>query len=261
MRKQSLVESLETLGFSDAECRVLLFLLEHRLATPGLIAKRTQMKRTTTYSVLESLITKGMVFKTLRCAKSSYSLIDPQVVQNTLSHFERERHTYHLQALSALRVEMEQRLERAPQRIAEYEVSLHDLSQVYSVQLSALTAGNFDAVFDPAMVVASRMGKKVLERFLKVTGETQPHIRELVPPGTWTDWYAERIANPNHLLRLLPPKSRVPSDIVLATDCVYLLTYTAPEHALRIQEAALHGSLSTWFQALWEASQPLKTTR
>jgi sugar-specific transcriptional regulator TrmB len=60
MDKEDLLRTLQTMGFKEKEARVYLALLELNEALPGTLSRKTGVKRSTTYLILEQLERKGL---------------------------------------------------------------------------------------------------------------------------------------------------------------------------------------------------------
>lgn len=71
-------KTLERLGFSENEVRIYIAALESGLASAQDIAKKAALKRTTAYSVLEYLVNKGVVGKSLIRGKTRFLAEPPE---------------------------------------------------------------------------------------------------------------------------------------------------------------------------------------
>lgn len=248
----NLQKMLSVLGFSETEEKVILHLVQNSPSTGGLIAKRTLLKRPTVYSALTSLAERGLIYKVINQGTTQYSIADPSSFQNLLSQSEDIRYENRKQAISKLRLELEKIYNAESQHIGEFEVSILDHNPVFSLQLSSLTSGSFDAIFDPAYVAGNEQSRKVCEKFLIDTAKSKPTIRELIPPGEWSDWYVGLIKNPNHQIRFLKEGVNIPNDIILLNKELNILNYTSPIQGLKIKHDVFYITMSSWFQSLWD---------
>jgi sugar-specific transcriptional regulator TrmB len=78
MKKMDLIQSLKNLGLNEKEAKVYITLLQIPKATAYSVAKRSGLKRPTTYVVLEDLIDKGIVNKVPRAKTMQYTAISPE---------------------------------------------------------------------------------------------------------------------------------------------------------------------------------------
>jgi sugar-specific transcriptional regulator TrmB len=70
---------LQNIGLSEKEAKVYLVLLEFQEALPSTIAKRADIKRPTTYVILERLVKKGLVshFRSEKTKVKHYRALNP----------------------------------------------------------------------------------------------------------------------------------------------------------------------------------------
>lgn len=248
-------ELLSTLGFSENETKVILYLMQQRSCPAGILAKRTSLKRSTAYSTLLNLENRGLVTKLTKKGVSIFTLADPQTFQNILSSQEQSNFDKRQKAMETIRTHLESASCSDPMRVGEFEISVLDHNPVFTLQQDALNAGDFDSVFDPTIVVASSQGEKVCKQFLVNSAIKRPRIRELIPASNAADWYISHIKNPNHQVRFLPDDAKAPSDIILINGIVFIMNYSNPIQGLRIKQESLFSTLKSWFDALWAKSE------
>jgi len=82
------VEILEELGFSEAESKVYLTLIETGSTLAGLIIKKTGLHRGTTYQILQRLKEKGLVSSIIKGKKQYFQAVDPERLMDTLKEKE-----------------------------------------------------------------------------------------------------------------------------------------------------------------------------
>lgn len=79
-----LIKLLEQAGFTEKEARVYLALLELGQADVSDIAKKSELKRSIIYVLLEGLIKRGYVSEVLNKKINTYQAIDPSVILSQL---------------------------------------------------------------------------------------------------------------------------------------------------------------------------------
>lgn len=79
VKKAKLALTLQSIGLSEKEACVYLVLLELKEALPSAIARRSEIKRSTVYSLLESLQKKGLVSSIKRSGGTYFQAQDPQI--------------------------------------------------------------------------------------------------------------------------------------------------------------------------------------
>src|SRR3989344_1434054 len=80
---------LVEIGFSNAEARVYLILLELGRAQAGIISKKTQINRTTTYDLLERLLKKGLITYTIQASRKIFMPVNPKQLVDNLKEQEK----------------------------------------------------------------------------------------------------------------------------------------------------------------------------
>ncbi|MEZ4103918.1 MAG: helix-turn-helix domain-containing protein [Candidatus Paceibacterota bacterium] len=83
-------EILEELGFSEKEVEIYLAIIKSDQATASLIAKETDVNRTTVYDILETLMHKGVVSKIKKAGKTYYYALSPDKLIDYLEREKRE---------------------------------------------------------------------------------------------------------------------------------------------------------------------------
>ncbi len=79
-----LVEDLKKIGLEEKEAQLYLCLLELGQANIAQISKKSALKRTTCYDIIESLKEKGLVAGILKKKKPFYFAEDPRKIQQSL---------------------------------------------------------------------------------------------------------------------------------------------------------------------------------
>lgn len=82
MKKTNLINTLQNIGLSEKEAIVYIVLLELRESLPSTIARRTDLKRSTVYSILGVLQKKGLVSSIKRTGNTYFQAQDPQLFLN-----------------------------------------------------------------------------------------------------------------------------------------------------------------------------------
>lgn len=74
---------LTDLGLSEKEAKIYLALLELNESVPGIISRKANIKRPTTYVLLENLVKKGLITTITRNKVTHYRAVDPQIFLET----------------------------------------------------------------------------------------------------------------------------------------------------------------------------------
>ncbi len=71
------------LGLTDKEAKIYLAVLELNESVPGIISRKANVKRPTTYVLLENLIKKGLITTITRNKVTHYQAVDPKILLQT----------------------------------------------------------------------------------------------------------------------------------------------------------------------------------
>jgi predicted transcriptional regulator len=88
--QQLLNEALGEAGMSEKEIKVYLELLKIGTGKAGILAKKTELNRTTVYDILEGLLQKGIISKYRKGAQTSFSVVNPELLLNYLENEKQE---------------------------------------------------------------------------------------------------------------------------------------------------------------------------
>lgn len=163
-----LEKDLEKLGLDEKESKVYLALLELGEANIQRIAKKSGVKRTTVYDIIESLKEKGLLSSVTRHKKILYSAEDPRTLEEKL---EEKKHT--LRRILPELLSIANALDKKP-RIRFFE-GIEGIKEVYKDALgysdqemlawvSPTVAGNFDMQFLDEYYLPKRVAKKIWVR-------------------------------------------------------------------------------------------------
>ncbi|MDQ7814326.1 MAG: helix-turn-helix domain-containing protein [Patescibacteria group bacterium] len=86
--QQLLETALEDIGLSEKEQKVYLELLKIGTGKAGILAKKTELNRTSVYDILESLSRKGIISSYRKGSQTFFSATDPR---RLLSYLEQEK--------------------------------------------------------------------------------------------------------------------------------------------------------------------------
>ena len=190
-----LAKDLEKLGLDEKESRVYLALLELGEGNVQHIAKKSGVKRTTVYDVIESLKEKGLLSLIARKKKTLYLAEDPRTIEQKLDE---KKQTFQrilpelLSVANALDKKPRIRFFEGIEGIKEvYKDALKYSDQEMLAWVSPAVAENFDLKFLDEYYLPKRVEKKIWVRAIapdepfaqKYKGLDQKSLRQtrLVP--------------------------------------------------------------------------------
>lgn len=247
---------LQRCGLNATEAKVLLSLLIQGDVGGGILAKRTDIKRTTVYTALARLETLGIVSRRRIKTKTLYALVSakrlPAVLKSAaLSQFQDVENAVQI---------LEESLAEMPQRkrhnLAGFEVSTVETAHgVYQTLENALIEGDYCGFFNPQTALVGVLKDLAIE-YLNKSARERPHIREIMISGPMAKWWRNKITNPNHLVKEISAKEipHIATDILLVNNntTVILNNYTENnERSVVIHDADYFTMMQLMFDQLW----------
>ena len=241
-------------GLSLSEQKVLLFLLERGARPASLIAKAVEIKRPTVYSVLENLISLGLVIKEAGQGSAYFKPVAHELIPKILVQKAKANYENVELASKQLGSVLEQVRKQSGRHFVDYSVLTLDSSEAAYAQLfEACTGGSgFCAIFNPQEAVNKQSKASVLN-YLKLTATQKAKIREIAVAGPATNWYLKNINNKNHLVKTIPASKAVHSNMIMRDQMVVINHYSATgTMSIKINHSDFYQSMMTIFEMLWE---------
>ena len=247
-------EILSLCELNESEQVILLYLLGKEEGAPGLIAKRTGLKRPTVYAGLAGLEIKGLITKKKKGSNTFFSIIPLEMIPTVLKNHAKKKFEQIEQATEKLTPLLEQHTLNSHQNSPYFDVKTFENSELFYAHLEKiLVGGTYCAIFNPETGCTGPC-QAVVVKFLEHTALSQPLIKEIVTQGPMTEWYKNQIKNPNHLLKKLPQESSFFSDIILTEDSLIINLYgMRDEKTVKITHKDLYESMKNVFDVLWDS--------
>ena len=250
-----LANLLKECGFSEKEQIILTTMLSKSWRAASLIAKDAKLKRPTVYAILDDLIEYGVVLRKKKDGHALYSLVGRELLPKVIERKIQNRFEGGQSAVTALAECLSELMPAKQYEIGGYEVATFESLEVTMHHLEVLLSkGEYVGIFDPA-VLSNSDAKQAVLRFLRKTQKSKPAIRELIVAGSMANWYQSQIKNPNHHVRLINPKTAIPTDMIIASGEVLLFHYTQENQgSIRIKHESYCQSMVSLFEMLWSVS-------
>lgn len=243
-------------GLNTTEAQVLLYMLESGDIGGGILAKRTNIKRTTVYTALSRLESLGIVGRRRSASGTLYSIIAPQKLPALLKNLARSRFEEIETATSMLAESLEEFPRRKKHNLAGFRITtVESVRGVYQVLERALLQGGYCGLFNPQTALVGPL-KKVAVEFLKQSAIEKPKIREIVIAGPLAKWWKMQIINTNHAVKEIGGSDvpeEIVTDILLFDKTVVLNNYTANnERSVLIHDTDYFNFMMLMFDQLWK---------
>ena len=250
---------LKNCGLHDTQQIILLHLLQHGESIASLISKQLDIKRTTVYATLETLIRLGLVVKQQRGNVTYFKSTNKENIPSILKEYALQEYERVRRSAEMLEKEFDQ-FEVQCIHLSGYSIDVLDTGIGVNMALDkVLRAGDFNAIFNPQVSLKEQRLREIVVDFLEHTSISQPYIREIAIDGPITDWYAKQIYNPNHQLRILPSDKKIISDMIFSYGSVYILHYEkSQEIGIKVTQSDFYQSMTEIFEILWKEAKRIE---
>jgi sugar-specific transcriptional regulator TrmB len=243
MDKLQIVKILEELGLSENEARVYYASLQIGSASIAELAARSGVKRTTVYSVLDGLIEKELVTRSAHNFKNKIIPREPKELAHLLELKRRrlDGALPHLNAISQL---------PAQESILQYYRGMDKLRGIYSQMLELvqpgddyLVLGNQEAWF--------RLSPQFFEDFLERRSVLPIKVRMILTPSS-TALDRKVAQHKNEKIRLLPPDSKITTNLVVIPTRVFIHQLVEPVTGIVIDNPHVVTMHQEMFEHVWQ---------
>lgn len=243
-----LISLIETTGLKNKEAKIYLALLELGTASASQVAKVAQLKRPTTYLILEELKEGGYVSQTTSKKSKKYQGIGPEVIlakkKTDLKNFsEMSPFLQTLQNKSGMRPKI------------SYFTDNEGILNVYedlNFAKEAFYISSYQKISEHFPQKLSQWTKNYEKNFYKVDA------KHLVPNTPEELSFAKQFTKTGQKVRLLPKDKKFDTDLVLTENKLSISSLSDEQPFLvLIESKKLAQSLRPIFEIIWEASQEL----
>lgn len=214
MKKEELINVLEDVGLSENESKVYLALISLGPSNATEISKKSGVKRTTVYPLIESLKKKGLVVIEMKVFKQLYKAEGPEKLENIIE-LRKERFKKYLPEFSSLYSSKEE------ESVIGYLEGEDAIRNAYYDLLKDLKEGDEYLVISQGKKVFDQLGMDWFEKFIQDRASYKPDVKVLYANVPWaaehkklerqhkitvkvlpkdTDFQANLIITPNHTL-------------------------------------------------------------
>ena len=249
MKNDHNLEVLTGLGLSDKEAEVYLAALSLGPASVLKIAKTAEVKRTTVYSVLESLKSKGMMSVEVKGFKVLYRAEDPNKLEGVLEA-RREKLKQALPDLSALF-----NLKGGESYIKYYE-GKEAVKSIYLDLLKEIRPRE-DYCIISNVDEWWKLDKDFLLKFTLERGEmARTHninIRVLLQNTPVAKEYKQNEKNYNTAVKILPAETKLSTNLVIIPKKIVIHQLTPPIMAIVIENKSVIQMHRELFEIIWRS--------
>lgn len=236
-----LEKSLEYLGLEEKEAKVYLALLQLENASVSKISTKSDIKRPTTYLILEELRKKGLVIlipkpnKTIYTAQSPYILLKEQ----------REKEEIIREKMPELLAIYNSQKEKPTISFFEGEENIVKLYNEIFEEKEVDIYGSISAL--------SAETEKQLERNLHLMKKNNTRVRELLQADSKSIQFQQKNNSETHRIKIAPEQYHFPTDNLIFGNKLAIFSYKNTAQAIVIESSNIVETYKSVFEILWKS--------
>jgi HTH-type transcriptional regulator, sugar sensing transcriptional regulator len=236
-----LEDSLKYLGLEEKEAKVYLALLQLGSASVPKISIKAEVKRPTTYLILEELRKKGLVTLVPRPNKTIYTVQSPQI----LLEEQKEKEETIREKMPELLAMYNSQKEKPKVRFYEGEENIVNL---YNKEI--FMEKELD-IYGSIEAIGSVFEK--IEYNLKKFEEQKTKIRELLQADEKSIEYSKKYFSEYHQVKVAPPEAKFPTDNIIFGNKLAIFSYKDTPQAVVIESSDVVATYKSIFEMLWDS--------
>lgn len=243
---ENLVTQLIELGFSDKEARVYFALLELGSASPAEVARRSGVKRSTTYVLLEELEQKGLVRRSPKGRRTVFSLDDPDKLTELI-----ESRARLVQTIAPL-LSTHAGAARQRPRVNFYEgatgvIRVYRMWQRKAKQKDAPK----EIIWYGSLAELEKQFEGELDRCYEVWDQQKISVRELIGATAYEKRFVRKHAGKNRVFRHLPKSKPIAIDFGIYGNQVAIFQLRRNPFVLVIESTDVAEAFRILFDLAW----------
>lgn len=243
--KDTARQSLIDMGLSDREAGVYLACLSLGPTTALKIARASDIKRSTVYLSLESLIAKGLITIRVKGFKHQYVAENPERLRLMID----ERKQQLLQTLPSLKALFTSGGDASDIR---YYEGLPAVKSVYESLLMAVKPkDDYLIISDMSQWLA--LDREYFEKFTERRAKLPIKIRLLLVPNQAAVHYLKQERRYNFSIKLLPPRTHLTTNLVIIPSKLVIHQLIVPIHAVVIENRSMIQMHREIYELLWNS--------
>jgi len=244
-------KSLTSLGLDKNESAAYLAMLEFGPASVLQIAKKSGINRSMLYDILDSLISKGLVYKSIRGKKVRFVARQPEALQNLLAE--------KMEKLEKLMPSLKALSEKGEYKPAmTFHEGLKGIKQVYLGAVHSKEKKLYAFVGVESLLSKTKVLEKFWDEKFKIERKKRNVFGQLLVPDNAAGRAFQKKDNQNFRESRLvdAAKYNFPAEVLMYDNIVAFISYTQHEEfAMAIESPAIAQTLKMAWQFMWEASE------
>jgi len=243
MKKIEFIDSIKDFGLSENEAKVYVASLSLGPSTVLKIAKEAEIKRTTTYAILESLKTKGLIVNEIKGLKNLYTAEGPERLEEILED-KKEKFREILPELEAIH-----NLKGGESFIKYYE-GVAGVKTVYDHILDGLKPGD-DYMIISDMEQFLKMDREYFTKFIERRVKYNLKVRTIIQNSESGRYYKTIEVNTNQKIKFLSEGTKLTANLVITPHRVIITQIIAPIVTIIIENKSIVEMQKEQFEIIW----------
>jgi sugar-specific transcriptional regulator TrmB len=246
MKNEQLLNTLNDIGLTENEAEVYLTSLSLGPTTILKIAKSSGIRRTTVYSVVETLKGKGLMHIKPAGLKQLYVAEHPDRLDSIVESKKRnlEKLLPEFTALYNL---------KGGESTVKYYEGLGAVKNIYETILEPMKPGDDYLVISDLEKFFLKTDQKYFEGFLDKRVKSRVKAR-LIATDTERARYMKKFAkNMNHEIRILPKGTKLSVDTMIVPQKVTIFNLDQPISAVSLENKAMIEMHKELFEIIWQS--------
>jgi len=236
-----LEKSLEYLGLDQKEAKVYLALLQLGSGSVPKISIKANVKRPTTYLILEELRKKGLVTLVPKPNKTIYTAQSPQ----QLMEEQREREEIIREKMPELLAMYNSQKEKPKISFFEGEENIVKLYEEIFKENEINIYGSINSLSPEA--------EKQLEKNLHSIKTNKSMVRELLQADSKSIQFQQKNNSELHRIKIAPEQYKFPTDNLIFGNKLAIFSYKDTPQAVVIESSDVVATYKSVFEILWKS--------
>jgi len=236
---------LQGLGLSINESKVYLASLSLGPSTVIKIADSAEIKRTTVYTILEKLQSRGFISIQIKGLKKLYSAEDPERLERMIDIRKEEfkKILPELKAVQNLTIEGS---------FIKYYDGIEGVKRVYDSILDDLKPGDEYLIISD-MEAFLAMDREYFSKFIERRAKLNLNVRTLLQRSAAGEHYKNIERNTNQSIEFLPTNTKLTINLVITPYKVIITQITNPIMCIVIENKNIVNIHREQFNIIWES--------
>lgn len=245
MQKQDIKDTLIDFGLSEYEAMVYLASLSLGPATVNEIAKRSGVKRTTVYPVIESLKNKGIMSIQINGLKKTYRAESPEKLEGIIEQ-KKARLKRMMPELTAI-----QNLKNNESFIKYYE-GVKGVKTVYDSILDGLRPGDEYLIISD-MERFLKMDREYFTNFIDRRAKLNLKVKTIIHDTEDAQYYKKIERNTNQEIKILDKSADFTANLVILPNKVVITQIVEPILSIVIENKSIVDMQRKEFNIIWNS--------